>query len=354
MRIGIIGLGKIAQTKYLPALVKIARDDIIALYDQSSSLVGRIISRYGFNKEIICYSVDELINREPELVFVLTHNHYEVAKILLENKISICVEKPLCWEVIQAKDLLACAKENHVKIYASYMKQFDQTFKLLQKEITKRGVPLVVNVSCYAGNNKQWCDPLFDIYKESSEEKRYTKQELKESWNAYFLNNSVEGVEHQAESQLLLQLGIHQLNLIRKLFGHLEVRHAIFSHNNSVCTINTMLQGSDNTIINYSLVPLFSGAWVWKEKYEIIYQDALITYHPGCPFLPMSDSWLEIAEENGNMSNTVIKSGMIDSFELMLRSILKNFYDNEEYTSALEAIEDIKLIEALLTIGKNV
>ena len=353
MRIGIIGLGKIAQTKYLPILLKHKEVEIIALCDQSDSLVAGIAEQYGINSRLVCQSVNELIMKKPELVFVLIHNHFDVALKLINVGISICVEKPLCWSSEQAESLLKNAKQKHVKIFALYMKQYDKTFITLQNEIKKRGVPLAVNVSCYAGNNKRWCDPLFPIMKESIDEKRYTKEELEHAWNTFFNANSIKEADRKTETQLLLQLGIHQLNLIRKLFGHLRVKDTTFSHNNGICLINTMLKSDDNVIVNYSLIPLFSGAWIWEEKYEIIYPDVLLVYHPGCPFLPISDAYLEITEEKGSIYNTTVKSGMKDSFEMMIEHILKCFDSDEDDSSVIDAIEDIKLIEDILNNGKN-
>ena len=353
MRIGIIGLGKIAQTQYLPILLNKHETEIVALCDQSSSLIDTIVTMHGLSENVICHNANELINKKPDFVFVLTHNHYDISEELIKRGISICVEKPLCWESKQAKVLLELAREKHVKIYAAYMKQYDNTFRILQYEVTKRGIPINVNVSCYAGNNKKWCDPLFTIYKESDLEKKITKQELKESWNGFFSSNEINDLEHQIETQLMLQLGIHQINIIQKLFGQVEIQNAIFSHINGVCTINSLMRNADNTSINYTLVPMFSGAWLWKEKYEIVYPDALIVYHPGCPFLPISDAYLEIIEGHECLGTTIVKSDMANPFETMIDNILYQFNSGEDNASVLEAIEDIKVIESLLKVGRN-
>ena len=353
MKVGIIGLGKIAQTQYLPALLKNKEVEIVALCDRSGSLVDAVVAKHGFPKEIICHNETELIEKKPEFVFLLTHNHYHIAKELIESEISICVEKPICWESVQAECLLEAAKVRHVKIYAAYMKQYDNTFKVLQKEIEKRGVPVMVNVSCYAGNNKRWCDPLFTIFKESDIEKKLTKQELNEGWVSFFASNSIFDSEQRIETQLMLQLGIHQINIIRKLFGQIKIQDVVISHVNGVCTVNSVLQSANNTTINYALAPMFSGAWLWKEKYEIVYPNALIVYHPGCPFLPISDSYLEICEGKEYLNSIIVKSDLSNPFETMIDSILNDYCSDQANTSVSEAIGDIEFIELLLKTGRN-
>lgn len=352
MKIGIIGLGKIAQTKYLPVLSKMRQVKMVALCDKSISLTDSVIKNNKLEETIACYSIDELIERKPEMVFVLTHEHYYISKKLIENKISVCVEKPLCWSSCQAKELAEYARNHGVKIFAAYMKQYDNTFKCLQNEISKRGTPLAVNITCYAGNNKKWCDSLFSIDKESLEEKKNTKQELKNAWDSFYANDLMGKTEGRTESQLLLQLGIHQLNLIKKLFGNVEVKSVLSSHNGNTCTINTLFHADPGISISYSLVPMFSGPWLWEEKYEIIFQDSLLIYHPGCPFLPISDAYLEIIDGKESLKKSTISMGMIDPFRIMIERIIDKCSGSEKDDSVLEAIEDIELVEKILISGK--
>lgn len=343
---GIIGLGKIAQTKYLPVLLESENIRVTALYDKSASVTAGICQRYALPPSVCANSLEQVIQAKPDVVFLLNHDHYEVAKTLLTAGIGICVEKPLCWSSAQAGELAALAKQRGVPLYAAYMKQFDAAFEEFRRRVQAYGPPLMLNISCYAGNNKRWCDPQYRIIKELPEEKAEAKQNLKEAWNGFYREEGKQFSHQHALSQTLLQLGIHQINLLQEILGQVQVCTARHTLAQGIQTFSAILRREDTTV-NYRLIPLFSGPWLWQESYEAVYPDKILVYEPGSPFLNTSESVLRVIGGEGLASSTV-RFGVEDPFRNMIRVIADTHGTGAQLLDPEAAVRDIRTIEQML------
>lgn len=342
----IVGLGKIAQTKYLPALLECENASIAALYDKSMSVTAKICRSCGLDPAVCAESLEHVIQAKPDVVFLLNHDHYEVAKTLLNAGISICVEKPLCWSAIQAEELCALAKARGVWLYAAYMKQFDAAFQEFRRMVQAYGPPLMLNISCYAGNNKRWCDPQYRIIKEQPEEKAAAKRCLKDAWSSFYREEGQQFSHQSALSQTLLQLGIHQINLLHQVLGPVEVCSVHNTAAQGIQTFSAILRREDTTV-NYRLLPLFSGPWLWKESYEAVYPDRILVYEPGSPFLHTSESVLRIVGGNG-MADSSHRFEVEDPFRKMIRVIADSHGTDLNLLDPEAAVRDIHTIEQLL------
>lgn len=349
MRIGIIGLGKIAQTKYLPVLLRMEQARIVGICDQSESIVKKIIKVYRLPEDTGAVTVEELIQKKPNMVFILTHDHYHLAKMLIEACVSVCIEKPLCWSSKQAIEICDLAEQNNVPVFAAYMKQYDRSFQYLMQILREKGAPLSVSASCYAGNNKKWCDPQYHIAKEEPEEKKRTKKRLEQAWDEFYEEDVIRKKQSRTASQLLLQLGIHQLNLIRKMFGEIDVTMTDVQDRDGVCVVHCMLRDRNGTHIQYTLIPLFSGTWMWEEKYEIVYPDEIIIYRPGCPFLISSEATVTVIGGGSRLEEKCMRAGVVEPFRYMIEDIITMCENGRKDNSVREAIKDIELVESIVS-----
>jgi len=349
MRIGLVGLGKIAQTKYLPALLDMDHVELTALCEQSSSLAEQTARTFRLPPDIVCGTLSQLIERKPELVFVLTHEHFRICGELLNAGIGVCVEKPLCWSSEQAKSLVERAEQQNIPLFAAYMKKYDPTFQAFQQEIAALGSPLSMDVVCYAGNNKRWCDVQFRISKESREEKAAAKQSLESDWSTFWTETG--GLGHREAGQLLLQLGIHQINLLRELLGEIKVQDAVFQKQKGIQTVSTRFLSASGTPVHYTLIPLFSAPWLWTERYEAVYPDRILTYCPGSPFLRTSESTLRQIGASDVLQDQTRRFGVTEPFSAMMRDIIASADGNISDPSARDAVRDLEIIESILEQG---
>lgn len=346
IRAGFVGLGKIAQTQYLPALIRDGRAEPVALCDISESLAYKSAAAFNLPGDLAVSSLDELLRRKPQVVFVLTHDHESIARRLIDEGISVCVEKPLCWSAERAAELVQYASDRGVKLYACYMKRFDPTFEAFAEHLRTADSILSADVLCYAGNNKKWCDPLFSIQKESADEKAAAKRLLGKAWDDFYAARP----EQRPESQLLLQLGIHQINLLHVLLGDFTVEACVRRKRGGVLSISAIFDAR-GTAVNYSLVPLFDAPWDWRESYTAVCRDKLLRYEPGCPFLSVSVARLRIFDDTFGLGFSEYKAGYGNPFARMVHAILDALEGDgpaDERLSPDQAVRDLHTVETML------
>ena len=126
IRVGVAGLGAVAQAVHLPLLARL--DDtfeIAALADLAPSLLARIGDRYGIPEAARVPSVDALLD-VPGLdgILLLTSgSHGAPALAALEHGLAVLCEKPLATTVAEADRLAASPAAD--RLLLGYMKVFD-------------------------------------------------------------------------------------------------------------------------------------------------------------------------------------------------------------------------------------
>ena len=178
---------------------------------------------------------------------------------------------------------------------------------------------------------------------------------LKDAWNQFY---SERQETDRTSSQLLLQLGIHQINLLRTLFeSPLEIESCIATDEAGTRKISAVFS-SQGHIINYTLIPLFQAPWVWRESFEALYTDKVITYEPGCPFLPTSQAALHVSTGDSETRRTETRLfSFADPFRNMIDSILSAYLQNHAVPDALSAdfaASDIRFIESMLQKQRSI
>lgn len=139
MKIGIIGIGDICKKAYLPIIT--LRDDIkIILCSRNQDTINNIKSTYRLLHST--NSIDELIKFNIDAAFVhsSTESHFEICKKLIENKISVYVDKPIAFKYSEVEELYKLSKDNNVK----FMVGFNRRFAPKLKELPSLGIPDLV------------------------------------------------------------------------------------------------------------------------------------------------------------------------------------------------------------------
>ena len=115
-KIGIVGLGWIAQVFHLPILTKIPDATISCVCDKDRSRARALAEKYGIKRY---YSdVQEMLQSE-ELdavdICATTNAHKEVAIACLDAKKDIFVEKPIARKFLEGCCYRRCCKEGKEK-----------------------------------------------------------------------------------------------------------------------------------------------------------------------------------------------------------------------------------------------
>ena len=126
VRVGVAGLGAVAQAVHLPLLARLADVfEIGAICDLSAGLRDALGERYNVGADVRFDSVERLLDEAPidGLILLTSGSHGAAALAALDRDIPILCEKPLAYTVAEA-DRLA-ASPNADRLLLGYMKVFD-------------------------------------------------------------------------------------------------------------------------------------------------------------------------------------------------------------------------------------
>lgn len=131
MRIGIIGLGQIAQKGYLPVLTE--REDIeLILCTRNTEVLNRLSNKYRIKEYV--ETVEQLIEKGIDAAFVstATEAHFEVVEKLLKNKINVYIDKPISMNFNETKIIVQLAINNGVIAMVGFNRRFAPMIKKLK------------------------------------------------------------------------------------------------------------------------------------------------------------------------------------------------------------------------------
>ncbi|RWX68374.1 Gfo/Idh/MocA family oxidoreductase [Mesorhizobium sp. M4B.F.Ca.ET.089.01.1.1] len=141
IRVGLVGLGEVAQSIHLPVLADQRDRWVIAgIHDVSPSLVSLVTSEYPTAK---AFESAEALIASPDIdaVFVLssddTHSRF-VRAAIAANK-HILLEKPACLTVREIDELLALSKDYGKTIFVGYMRRYAPAYLAAREELPAHG-----------------------------------------------------------------------------------------------------------------------------------------------------------------------------------------------------------------------
>jgi predicted dehydrogenase len=126
LRVGVAGLGAVAQSVHLPLLARLHDTfEITAMCDLSPALLAELGERYGVAPAARFASVEALLEATTidGLIVLTSGSHGAVALAALDRGIAVLCEKPLAYTLAEA-DALA-ASPNAARLLLGYMKVFD-------------------------------------------------------------------------------------------------------------------------------------------------------------------------------------------------------------------------------------
>ncbi|KRN98683.1 Gfo/Idh/MocA family protein [Companilactobacillus kimchiensis] len=123
-KIGVIGLGNIAQKAYLPVMATLQDKYEWHLTTRNEAKGEMLEKKYGFKH--FHQTLDELIAEKPLAVFVHTPTptHFEIIKQLLNAGINVYVDKPISEELSEVEALYKLAAEKNLMLTCGFNRRF--------------------------------------------------------------------------------------------------------------------------------------------------------------------------------------------------------------------------------------
>jgi Predicted dehydrogenases and related proteins len=139
-KIGVIGLGNIAQKAYLPVMATLQDKYEWHLTTRNEAKGEMLERKYGFKH--FHQTLTELIEEKPLAVFVHTptQTHFEIIKQLLENEINIYVDKPVSEDLSEVKELYKLASEKNLILTCGFNRRFAPFNQALKQIGDKRTI----------------------------------------------------------------------------------------------------------------------------------------------------------------------------------------------------------------------
>lgn len=133
LRIGVIGLGGIAQKAYLPVLSHAENWTLAGGFSPNQQKAQAVCDSY----RMACFSrIDELAS-QCDAVFVhsSTASHYEVVGQLLAQGVHVYVDKPLAAELGQAEQLVEQAQKAGKALMVGFNRRFAPLYRQLKENM---------------------------------------------------------------------------------------------------------------------------------------------------------------------------------------------------------------------------
>lgn len=130
VRVGVVGLGEVAQIIHLPILQALAdRYEIGALCDVSPTLLEAMGERYRVER-LYADALEMAAQPDLDAVFVLNSDEYHADHALaaIRNGKHVLVEKPMCISPREAEAIIAARDEAGVQVMVAYMRRFAPAF----------------------------------------------------------------------------------------------------------------------------------------------------------------------------------------------------------------------------------
>lgn len=125
VKVGIVGVGWIAQVVHLPILRKLPEAEIVAVCDRDKSRAQLVAEKFGIKRS---YGDVEMMlaneNIEAVIVCTSTDAHKDVAIPLLESGKDVLVEKPIARTLAEAMAMTEAAKTSKGKLMVGMNHRF--------------------------------------------------------------------------------------------------------------------------------------------------------------------------------------------------------------------------------------
>jgi virulence factor len=130
LKIGIVGLGDIAQKAYLPVVSK--KRVQCHLFSRNESTLRHIAQTYRFSNTHS--SLDSLISSGIQAAFVhtTTSSHFEIVERLLRHNIHVYVDKPLTYDLPSSEKLIALAEEKGLILLVGFNRRYAPAYLQLK------------------------------------------------------------------------------------------------------------------------------------------------------------------------------------------------------------------------------
>jgi predicted dehydrogenase len=221
LRVGVIGLGEVAQIVHLPVLQSLPElFEVTAMCDISPGLLRRVGDRYSVsNRHADAKAMIEGGDLDCVLVLNSDEYHAECVVTALEHGVHVLVEKPMCLSPREADAIISARDGSDALVMVGYMRRFAPAFLEAKEQLAGLGSITYARVHDIIGKNRLIIDQTSTVDRPDD----LTSQLMEERWNRgrTLVHDALGDVPDELAStyRLLCGLGSHDLSAMRELLG---------------------------------------------------------------------------------------------------------------------------------------
>ncbi len=151
VRLGVIGLGEIAQKAYLPILSRLDTVEVAALSSQHMETVERICRQYRWTRGVGTLAELLRLNLDAAIVLTPSPTHYEIVRELLEAGLDVLVEKPATLSSHETATLAELAEQRGRVLMVSFNRRYAPLYRQAKDLLVGRNSTLCVAEKHRAG-----------------------------------------------------------------------------------------------------------------------------------------------------------------------------------------------------------
>jgi predicted dehydrogenase len=221
LRVGVIGLGEVAQVVHLPILESLPdRYEVAAVCDISPTLLKVMGDRYGVDKRYD--DATAMLDHESlDCVLVLNSDEYhaDCTTAALDRGVHVLVEKPMCLSPREAQRIIDARDRSGCVVMVGYMRRFAPAFDAAKEQLEKIGRINYVRVHDIIGQNRLLIDQTARVERPAD----VPAELMADRWeraNA-LVREAIGDVPDVLGGtyRLLCGLGSHDLSALRELIG---------------------------------------------------------------------------------------------------------------------------------------
>lgn len=137
LNVAVIGLGNMGK-HHVRNYSELSQSNLVAVCDLQSDLSNEFATKFNCKAYTDLNKMLENETIDAVSITVPTAFHYSIAKLVIENKINVLIEKPICDSVEKANELIKLAKDHNVIVMVGHIERFNPAVIKL-KEIIDEG-----------------------------------------------------------------------------------------------------------------------------------------------------------------------------------------------------------------------
>lgn len=341
LKVGVVGLGQIAQIMHLHYLKELPSFEIAAVCDISKSLVEQVGDHYSVANRYTDYR-RLLEQRDLDVVLNVTRNHFQVSLDALNAGKHVMTEKPIGFNLDEADAIIDAARANKKTLQVAYMKRYDPSFQWAMERFKQINDLRLIRVHDFGGSfpiNSE----IYDMYKGDDFPADLLKAE-EEEVNASLVKAI--GADRADLARLyssLLHLCTHDTIILRQAFG--EPKNILYVDNfEGNFVVAVFDYGSGVRCVWESGLVL--NATPWDESLTAYGSDCIVRVDFPFPYLQNGETVVTVKEREGA---SFVEKHVTASFDEAFKRQWRHFYecvtqDKEPITSGAEGRADVALL----------